>query len=505
MSRTKNTQYLAIVSALNLLISSIFSIVIGRMILVYLGSEYNGINAIVSQFLMIISVIEGGFTTASMVALMRPYAKGESTEINQIFAETSFKFKKISVLYLLIGVLGAIGYGFVVKTNIKALIVISVLIIGVVSSGFNIGTIAKYRLVFQVAQKEHIFATVTLCFTFVGQLGMIIAIVLTKNIVLMRFVGAVCTILGGIFSIVVFRRIFNIEKVKWDRQSRIHGTKDVLIGKIVGTIHSSSTAIFLSIFSSAAMTSVYAVYNSVIHVITSVANIGFSAPQNAVGQVLQGEDILNKKKVILDYQYIIIIALTMLFVPLSVLIVPFVRIYTQGVTDIQYVDYKLAALLIISTYFQLIHVPAGICVYMSGGFKTAKKIQIIALVILLMGNLMLGNLMGLYGFLISVTICNLFLALFEIAYVHIKLIPKSLGIFLQMWIPNLFVTIILFAICNTFAYLAESIFSWILLGIGITVASIVITIIFNKLFLKEYFDKIKYRFMSVLAKRKYSK
>lgn len=501
MSRTKNTQLLAIVSALNLLISSAFSIIIGRIILIYLGSEYNGINAIVSQFLMIISVLEGGFTTASMVAMMRPYEKRERIEINQIFAETAFKFKKISALYLSIGILGAIGYGLVVKTNIEVLIVIAVLIIGVVSSAFNVGVISKYRLVFQVAQKEHIFATVTLCFTLIGQLGMIGTIVLTRSIVLMRLVGVVCTILGGLFSIIVFTKIFHIEKVKWDNQSRIKGTKDVLIGKIVGTIHSSSTTLFLSIFSGAAIASVYAVYNSVIHMITSVVNIGFSAPQNAMGQVLQGDDILNKKKVALEYQYIIILVLTILFVPLSVLIVPFVKIYTQGVTDIPYVDYKLAALLVVSTYLQLIHVPAGICVYMSGGFKVAKKMQIIALVILLLGNLVLGNFMGLYGFLISVMLCNLFLALFEIAYVHIKLIPKSLKSFLQMWIPNLLIMIILFATCNMFSYMAKSLFSWILSAFIITVASMVITIIFNKLFLKKHFDKIKNRFMIVLKKR----
>ena len=46
MSRNKSTKLLSIISALNLLITSIFSIVIGRLILILLGSEYNGINSI---------------------------------------------------------------------------------------------------------------------------------------------------------------------------------------------------------------------------------------------------------------------------------------------------------------------------------------------------------------------------------------------------------------------------------------------------------------------------
>lgn len=504
VSRTRNTQLLAIVSSLNLLISSVFSIIIGRIILAYLGSEYNGINAIVAQFLMIISVLEGGFTTASIVAMMHPYEAGKQDEIDQIFAETSIKFRRITALYLTFGAIGAIGYGLIIRTNIQAVIVIAVLIIGVIGSAFNVGVVSKYRLIFQVAQKEHIYAAIMLCFTTIGQIGMIVSLVITQNIVFMRFIGMICSITGGAVVIGVFSKRFNIKRVKWDKITRIKGTRDVIVGKVVGTIHSSATTLFLSIFSGAALTSVYAVYNSVIHMITSVVNIGFSSPQNAIGQVLQGENHQNKRTVIFDYQYVIIVALTALFVPLSVLIVPFVRIYTQGITDAQYINYGLATLLIISTYFQLLHVPSGICVYMSGGFKAAKKIQLLALAILVISNLLLGKLLVLYGFLISTILCNLFLALCEIIYVHTKLIPRSGGSFLKFWIPNLLLMVALIAICNYFSYVVTDVLSWIVSACIVTVISIVITIVFNKLFMKEQFERIQNRLLKVIKTRKNS-
>lgn len=502
VSRTRNTKLLAIMSSLNLLVSSVSSIVIGRIILVYLGSEYNGINSIVSQFLMVISVFEGGFTTASIVAMMHPYEAGKIDEINQIFAETSFKFKRITTLYLSFGVLGAIGYGLIVRTNVQAAIVIAVLLIGVVSSAFNIGIVSKYRLVFQVAQKEHICAAITLCFTTIGQISMMVSLVLLRDIVFMRLIGMVCSIIGGAVVIGAFLKIFKIKRVAWDKKNRITGTKDVVVGKVVGTIHSSSTTLFLSIFSSAAITSVYAVYNSVIHMITSVVNIGFSAPQNAIGQILQGENERNKRTIIFDYQYVIILVLTVLFVPLSVLIVPFVKIYTQGITDIQYINYGLATLLVVSTYFQLLHVPSGICIYMSGSFDIAKKIQILAFLILVLSNLILGNLLGMYGFLISMMLCNLVLALCEIIYVHTKLVPKSLGHFLQIWIPNLLIAISLIAIFSCFSHKVNGVISWIVLACIITTISFVMIIALNKVFLKEHFNQVQYRFINLIKKRK---
>jgi hypothetical protein len=153
MSRTKKTQLLALTSGLNLVITSLFSIILGRLILVYLGSEYNGINAIVTQFLMLLSVVEGGFTTASLVSLIKPYEEHDTERLNQLFAETSVKFKRITVISVIVGAASALIYGFAVNTDIPYLTVVAILLIGVVSSTYSIGFISKYRLVFQAAQE----------------------------------------------------------------------------------------------------------------------------------------------------------------------------------------------------------------------------------------------------------------------------------------------------------------------------------------------------------------
>ena len=504
MSRTRNTQLLAIVSALNLMLTSVCSIITGRLVLVCLGSEYNGINSIVAQFLTILSVLEGGFTTASLVALMKPYEDRDVHKINQLFAETRAKFNKISVLSLLIGcVVGAI-YGGAVKTSIPYLTVVAIILIGVISSTYNVGVITKYRMVFQAAQEEHLFAGITLITTLVGQIGMMFILVLFQNIIFMRTFGMLMSFSAGLIIKKVFLKRYSFieQNAKWDGTNRIEGTRDVMIGKVVGTIHSSSSVFFLSVFGGAAATSVYAVYNSIINIIVHVAKIGFNAPQNAIGQVLQNLENENKKKIVLEYEYLAIVILTILFVPLSILIVPFVRIYTQGVDDVQYIDNLLAALMVVSAYIQLIHIPAGVCIYMSGHFSKARNIQSIALVVLILGNIVMGNLWGIYGFVVSVLLCNAFLAVTEIMYLHKVIIPRSAKVFIQRLLLNFSMMLVMCVLGWSVSGRIESIISCFLYAIIITLLSIGTTLVINKLTFRKSFDEMFSRITSVIYKKR---
>lgn len=504
MSRTKKTQLLAIVSALNLLCTSFFSIILGRMVLVHLGSEYNAINAIVSQFLMVIAVLEGGFTTASLVAMMKPYAQKDSLAISQLFAETTYKFNRIGLLSLGVGVVSAVVYGYFVETTIYYWTVVAVLLIGLLTSIYNMGILTKYRLVFQVAQDEHVYGLATLGTTVLGQVGMIVMLVTTKNIIFVRLAHMIVTLFSGaIVARLAKKRYPLVQKTIWDGTKRIQGTKDVFVGKIVSTIHSSSTILFLSIFSNAALTSVYAVYNSVIHTVVSLLNIGITSPQNALGQVLQTDESNTKKKIVLEFEYTAILILTVIFVPLSVLIVPFVKIYTQGVTDVEYVNYLLAFLMVLAPYFQLIHIPAGLCIYMSGKFKTAKVVQELALVLLLLGNIILGNLFGMYGFLASVILCNLALAIAEISYVHMKLLKGTMHLFFLRWIPNALLTVgMIFVFHTVFSPYINGILSWIFIAAAVTLTTVLLTVGANLLLLRQPFLDIVKRVLGTLLKKR---
>lgn len=430
---------------LNLGVSTLSSLILGRVILIRLGSDYNGLNSIISQFLTVITLVEGGFTTASLVALFQPYTNKDLSEINQVLAESSYKFRKIGLYALLFGLVFAAIFAALIQTPIPYLVVLAVLWIALLSTVFNLTYVSRLRILFQAAQDEYIYALITLISNLFTRGFMILLLLQTENIVIVRMVYCFFAILTGIAVRLVFQKRYPFIdlSVSWDHVKRINGTRDVLIGKVVSVVYSSAPSLFLSVFANTVLTSVYSVYTSIINVVTSIMNIAISSPQNALGQVLHENDSGKSLNVMEEFEYFVILALTVLFSALGSVLLSFIGIYTRGVTDAEYINATLAAILLSTFYLQLLHIPSGLCIYMGGYFSVERKIQIIALCVLLPCNLIFGFSAGFYGILMSNILCNLVLAGLEIGYVHKYIFPGSLPSFFKSLLPNLILTVLL--------------------------------------------------------------
>lgn len=438
MSKTKRTLLLAVVSMLNLLVSSLGGLIVGRIILSRLGSDYNGLNAIIAQFLTVVTLAEGGYTTAALVAMLQPYGAGDMARLDQLYAESSRRFRQLGWYALGFGLVFAAVYSAMVRSDIPYATILAVLCIALASSVFNLWYVTKVRILFQVTQTEHLYVLITLLCNLCSQCAMAAVLLRGGSIVLARCAYLFFTVLAGLTAhAVFFRRAACVHpESAWDGVKRIHGTRDVMVGKVVSILYNSSSVFFLSVFANTRMTSVYAVYNSIISAVSSAVNIAVSSPQNALGLVLQEPDWEHARSVVQEIEFLVILLLTVLFAALGGVLLPFVGLYTSGVTDAKYVDPFLGALLLMTAYLQLIHVPSGLCIQLSGRFAVARNIQMATLGILLFGDLILGACFGFYGILWGILLCNTGLVVMEIGDNHLRIFPGSLKAFLGMLLPN---------------------------------------------------------------------
>lgn len=502
ISKMKQTALLLFVSAINLLVSSVLALIQGRIILTVVGSEYNGLNSIVTQFLLIVTLAEGGFTTASLVALFKPVEKNDIYEINNILGETSDRFKKIGIISIASGCMLAIVYSALIKTQIPYLEVLGIIIVAVLSNVISLMCLTKYRLLFQVTQKEHVYVAILLVFNTASSLTATFVIGGSGSV----FFAKVAQLMYVVASVIVIRQVVAkkyemIDYSYWDHKKRVIGTKDVMITKIVGVIHSSSTTIFLSLFSNAKMTSVYGVYYSVVNLISSVINMGITAPQNALGKTINEGNARKTEKVFLEFELFVIIALTILLIPTWILIIPFVNIYTNGVTDVEYTNEALAALLVVATYIRLVHIPSGLMIFLSGKFKVAKKIQTVGLIVLVLCNCVLGVLWGFYGVIISGLLCDCLLAGLEIYYAHEGYTNKKA--FLSFFVINGLIFFILVTVLDSISVMiGDSLVMLFVCGIIVLISTAGIVVFTNYILFKEYVRSVFFRVIHVVKKSK---
>ena len=117
--KTKRTLLNAIFSALNLLVSSILSLISTRVILVHLGSDYNGLNSTITSVLSILLLLESGFTVAALVKLYKPFGEKNIEEIDGILSKTNSILRKVGIAMLFVGTAISAIYAIFIKTAIS--------------------------------------------------------------------------------------------------------------------------------------------------------------------------------------------------------------------------------------------------------------------------------------------------------------------------------------------------------------------------------------------------
>lgn len=471
----------SITSLLSVFISSLFLIILGRIIIENLGSDYNGVNATATQILNILTLIEGGFTTASVVSLFDPYMSKNISKINDILTTTSKTFLKIGIMTFLVGTILSVSYSFFIKSSLPQYVIILIFLLSISSTVFNLIFVNRYKIIFQVAQNEYIINTILTIINIITQLSSIFIIIKTKNIILVRLVYFLYSILGGIVIIIYARKKYTfISFNEHNDPSLIKGTKDVLVGKFTSVIYSSATVIFLSTFVGTLSTSIYSTYNSVVSVIRNCIYSFVNAPQNALGQLIASKNNKDLARIFNEYEYIVLMIECILLSITYVMIIPFIKLYTSDIADINYINYFLPLLIILNVFIEIIHIPSGIIILMSGDFKVSKNIQLITCILLLIFDFIGGIINGLFGILIATILVNTLLACLEIIYVRKYKLKTDFWRYVIKYFPIiLFTVIITFLESKIIWFIPVSIVSFIYYGILITVINFMFLVIFS--------------------------
>lgn len=497
--RTRSTVLNAITSVVSMLISSALSLVAVRTVLVHLGSDYNGLNSTITQFVSMLMLVESGFTLAALVRLYAPYGKNDYAEVNRILSKTKLILRRIGWTMLILGLVGSCLYALIIDTNIEYFTRVLLFSFSIAATVFNFAFVYKYRLVFQVTQREYIIHTINMLQYILMYGGMILAIITTKSIVVARLVVLLANIIGGMLIAAVAKKTFPFISF-CEECSTVHidGTKDLLISKLVGVLYNSLTIFYMSVFVGMIQTSVYTVYNSVVALMSNFINTALLAPQNSLGQIINTEKE-KARQVVHEYEYTAVLIATILFSTTTALIIPFIRVYTVGVNDTNYIQPLVGLLLIAIAVLQIIHIPSGRCIELSGDFKAVRNIQLITFCFLAGMSLVGALVAGLIGLLFAKLLTNLALATMEIIYAHKKILNVRITRYMNILLPNIFFASIISWL--EFWILKDTVLNWFLFvicGFSLLLINTITMISVGLIFYRKDLQTIWHRYCGVI-------
>ncbi len=489
-NRVKNTFLNAFVMIVNTGLMSILSLISTNLILKNYGSDFNGVVATANQFVNLILIVEGGFTTAINVALFKPFVDGNQKKINKIMSAAKNVFFKIGLIFLLIGIIISLVYPIFIKSDLPYLTIFLIFLMVMVGTGYNLIFVYRNQIMFQVSQKEYIYSFFAAIVNVCSSITTILLAYNKVDMLIIRLIILIYIIVNGFIIYILFKKTF--PKIKSDKPDykSIKGTKDIMVQKFTSVVYLSSPLLFISTFISTSSSSVYSVYSSIYNIVKSVITAIIAAPVNGFGQLLSNgkkKDVLGKFE---TYEYIILVLSAIMLSSVLSVIVPFIKIYTAKISDINYVSYSIAILLALIALFEVIHIPSGHIINVSGNFKAAKKIQLIAVIILVV-LLFIGQLFfGIIGILVAILITNIILASMEIYFTHIKIFESSLKKFLCMFFLNFVLMIIIVLFVFNININITSYFEFFVLGGIIFVIDSIVILLVNYIFFKNDFKEI---------------
>ena len=221
--------------------------------------------------------------------------------------------------------------------------------------------------------------------------------------------------------------------------------------------------------------SIYGVYNlislSVINIVSSIT----SGVQASFGDLLVSKNEDKIKSVFRKFELITFYIISIIYICFTVLLGPFIQVYTARFTDANYNNFGFVLLFSIIVICQGIRIPTVTVVAAAGHYKQTQFRALAEASINIVVSISLIPIFGIYGILLGTITAYLYRNTDLLLYVNKYLIKGILSLTLRrifMFISTIIVTstFLLHFIRNIVIY---SYFQWIALGVGVFIIALV--------------------------------
>lgn len=454
-------------------------IVIPRLVLVNLGSEANGLLNSVNSILTYMSLLEAGVGTATLQALYKPFAEDDKNAINEIMAATHFFYKRTGCVYLGIVLILSVGYTFLVNTTISRWHVFLVVLIAGLSGVISYFFQGKYRIFLTAEGKGYVSTNITTITTVGVSITKVIILMTGGNVVLIQSIYFIFNIIQMIILMGYMHKHY-----KWINLSvrpkfeAISQKNAVLVHQITELIFNNTDVIILTVFTSLSTVSVYSMYAMIMGMVKSVTVTLSDAFLYALGQSYSNS---GKFKRLHNAYEVYNMAMTFsLFCVAGILILPFLKLYTAGVNDINYVDKYVAFLFVLYYLMSNGRKSSQVVINIAQHFEKTKWRAVLEAVINLVVSILMTAKFGIYGVLLG-TIAALLYRTNDVIIYAARLMKRSPVITYRRWGRNFLLFVFFVWISTLVSYEPSNYITMILYGCVLCLIIIPMFILINSL------------------------
>lgn len=459
--------------------------IVPRLILVTFGSEVNGLVNSITQFLSIISFLEFGVGAVVQSALYKPLADGDNNKISQILVSANKFFRKLAqILFVYVAVLIAV-YPLIAKQNFGHMY--SALLIAAMSISY----FAQYyfgvvdRLLLTADQRGYIQYTAQTITLILNTVACYIEIKCGASIHIVKLTTSLVFLLRPIYLRWIVNRKYSIDRQATYEDEPIQQKWNGVVQHIAAVVLDGTDSIVLTLFASLSAVSIYSVYHMVLNGIKQLLISMTNGIQALLGELWAKKELDELNNSFGWVEWALHTGVTFVFCCTGVLILPFVKVYTYGVDDANYLQPLFACLITLAQAGHCLRLPYNIMILAAGHYKQTQQNYIVAAVLNIGISIIAVWKWGLVGVAIGTLVAMVYQTIWMAVYNSKNIICWPLRNFIkQVFVDAIYV---ISGICLTIRIplLTCTYFSLFILACEVGSILLALSILINFIFYKE--------------------
>jgi len=378
-------------------VTIVCGLILPRLIIGVYGSNVNGLVNSIAQFLQLVSFLDLGVGAVVQSALYKPLAEKDNSAVSNIITSARKFFDKIAIILIIYVTIMICIYPFIAKHNFGWVYTATLV------AALSISYFAQYyfgvvdRLLLTANQEGYVQYTAQIITLVLNTLACVFAIRNGASIQIVKLITSLIFLIRPVCLRIYVDRYYHINRAAKYTGEPIKQKWNGVMQHVSYVVLTSTDNIVLTLFSTFINVSIYSVYHMVIYGIKQLFISMTNGIRAIIGELWAKNNIEKLKELFSITEWVIHIGVVFVYCCTWKLIIPFINLYTNHVSDADYIQPAFAVLLVLAHAVHCLRIPYNMLILATGAYKEAQNMHIITAIINIVISVAVVRSFGLIG------------------------------------------------------------------------------------------------------------
>lgn len=482
MSRKKKFLLNSLSGLLKQFVVLVCGFVMTKAILNCYGSLVNGLISSITQFLSFITFLEMGIGPVIQSNLYQPLAEEDKESISRIVIFSEKFFRRIAYIFIVYIVVLCFIYPQIINSRFPSVYTVSLILVISISSFAQYYFGMAYQLLLNADQKGYVQTTLQWVTLLANTILCIILMRFGVSVHIVKLATAIIYVFRPIFLCIYVDRHYKINRLVTYKNDPIKQKWNGFAQHLSAVVVDNTDIAVLSIMSTLQNISIYTVYFNVVYGVTQIVLTTVNGLEAMWGNMLaKGEGVALKESFVFT-EWLLHTIVTAIFTACALLIVPFVVVYTKGISDADYNQPLFGILLVLAFAMQCYRIPYFRLIKAAGNYKETQNGALISMILNILISVVLVKKFGLIGVAAGTFAALLFHTFYFVRYLSKRIMNRSIVFFLKHLLVDFLVVVLSVFFIHLYMGTADGYLAWGIMAVKVMASITVISLFINRIF-----------------------